>query len=89
MEKILPTALTGVDLVAFDLDDTLVISKQPLDLAVPLANCIYVGDALYPGGNDAVVNRLGIRTVPVGGVEDTKKFIADLLATEVLPKTIS
>lgn len=41
---------------------------------------LFVGDALYPGGNDAPVLSLGVRCVWVHTVAETKSLIRDLLA---------
>lgn len=41
---------------------------------------LYVGDALYDGGNDAVVIPTGIVTRSVKGPSDTERVIDDLLA---------
>ncbi len=40
---------------------------------------LYVGDKLFPGGNDAPVKKLGVKTEEVSGPEDTKKVITRLL----------
>ncbi|OHA01155.1 MAG: hypothetical protein A3C11_03330 [Candidatus Sungbacteria bacterium RIFCSPHIGHO2_02_FULL_49_12] len=43
---------------------------------------VYVGDALFPGGNDASVVSLGVHSVSVAdpGITDTKQLILQLLA---------
>jgi HAD superfamily hydrolase (TIGR01484 family) len=43
------------------------------------ADMLYVGDALYEGGNDEVVKETGIATKQVSGPDETKQVIADLL----------
>jgi hypothetical protein len=40
---------------------------------------IYVGDALFPGGNDSVVMNTGIKTKQIKNVSDTLNFIKELL----------
>ncbi len=42
---------------------------------------LYVGDALFPGGNDEVVKESGIRTQAVADPSATTRFIESLLAT--------
>lgn len=42
---------------------------------------LYVGDALYEGGNDAVVIPTGIETMRVSGPAETEKILADLIAS--------
>ena len=40
---------------------------------------LYVGDALYPGGNDAVVIPTGIQTLSTASPEETETIIDDIL----------
>ena len=47
-------------------------------LGVPVGDMLYVGDALYPGGNDEVVKKTGIPTRQVSGPNDTFQIITDL-----------
>ena len=42
---------------------------------------LYVGDALYPGGNDAAVIPTGIRTISTSGPVETESIIDDLQKT--------
>jgi phosphomannomutase len=49
-------------------------------LGVPVSEMLYVGDALYEGGNDAVVIPTGINIRPVAGPEETPHIIDELLA---------
>lgn len=46
-------------------------------LRMPLPDILYVGDALFPGGNDSSVLSLGIQTASVSapGLDDTKALI--------------
>src|SRR3989344_7146983 len=48
-------------------------------LGVPPAGLLYVGDALYPGGNDYVVVPSGIVTRATKGPAETLKIIDELL----------
>jgi phosphomannomutase len=43
------------------------------------AELLYVGDALYDGGNDAVVIPTGIQTRPVSSPSETERVIEELL----------
>ncbi len=42
---------------------------------------IYIGDALFPGGNDAAVIPSGVTCISVKGPEDTEKVIDEILKT--------
>lgn len=48
-------------------------------LSLPPSEMLYVGDALYRGGNDSVVIPTGIRTLPTSGPEETLGIIDELL----------
>jgi hypothetical protein len=41
---------------------------------------LYIGDALFPGGNDEVVKETGIETRQTSGPEETARIIRELLA---------
>lgn len=49
-------------------------------LNIPIGEMLYVGDALYPGGNDAVVIPTGITTKSVNGPDDTARIIDEVIA---------
>lgn len=49
-------------------------------LNIPAAEMLYVGDALYPGGNDFVVIETGIQTRAVTGPDQTTAVIDELLS---------
>ncbi|HEY4516575.1 MAG TPA: HAD-IIB family hydrolase [Candidatus Paceibacterota bacterium] len=48
-------------------------------LHLSISEVLYVGDALYPGGNDHVVIETGIQTRATSGPEETLKIIDELL----------
>ena len=48
-------------------------------LKIPVSKMLFIGDAIFPGGNDYVVVRTGIDYIPVAGPEDTKRIIRDLI----------
>ncbi len=48
-------------------------------LKMPLENMVFVGDALYHGGNDYPAKATGIDCISVSGPEDTKKLITSWL----------
>ncbi len=47
---------------------------------IPVAQMLYVGDALQEGGNDAVVKETEVQTRAVSGPEETAKVIEEILA---------
>jgi HAD superfamily hydrolase (TIGR01484 family) len=50
-------------------------------LGIPAGKMLYIGDALYPGGNDAVVMETGIATRAITSPEETLRVINELLAS--------
>ena len=48
-------------------------------IEVDTSEMLYVGDALYEGGNDYVVVPTGIRTMQTKGPSDTARIIDELL----------
>lgn len=49
-------------------------------LQIPASEMLFVGDALYPGGNDEVVIPTGIQTRTTSGPSETEKIIEELLS---------
>lgn len=49
-------------------------------LDITTDDMLYIGDALFPGGNDAVVKEAGIPTQETSGPEQTAQIIRSLLA---------
>ena len=48
---------------------------------LPISGMLYVGDALFPGGNDEIVKETGIETQQVDGPVETAKVIEKFLTT--------
>ena len=54
--------------------------RQLADMTnIPVADMLYVGDALWEGGNDAVVIETGIPTQQVSGPTETAELISNIL----------
>lgn len=71
--------MTSVDITPLGIDKASGLQKLAKLLSLDLSKLIYVGDALFPGGNDESVMNLGISTIQVAGPEETKKIISDLI----------
>ena len=54
-------------------------------LGIPAPEMFYVGDALYPDGNDEPVIATGIQVRGTSGPAETEKIIDELLATLATP----
>jgi hypothetical protein len=46
---------------------------------MPIKKMLFVGDALFPGGNDYAAKKTGIGCVRVYGPGDTEKLINELI----------
>lgn len=85
VEKYLPkfevrvAGLTSVDVTRKGIDKAYGMRRFGSLVKVPIQEMVYVGDALYKGGNDAVVKKSGVRTLQVKGLEDTKSFVRFIL----------
>ena len=85
LEKYLPDfevkmpGVTSIDVTRKGIDKAYGIQKIEELLNIPAAEMVFVGDALYEGGNDHAVIRTGVETVPVADPEETKIVIKQWL----------
>jgi hypothetical protein len=56
------------------------IGKLRDTLHISLPEMIYIGDALFPGGNDYPAEQAGVVSIPVKGPDDTNLVIETILA---------
>ena len=70
---------TSIDVTKKGIDKAYVIHQIEKLLGINVADMIFVGDALYEGGNDYPVKKTGIATVAVSGPEETKQLIKSWL----------
>ena len=73
--------LTSLDITKKGIDKAHGIEQIMKKLLVPKDDIVFLGDALYEGGNDAAVLRTGIDTIQVSGPEETKQLIRSLLTS--------
>jgi len=71
---------TSIDVTKPGIDKAYGIRKLRDILGVSLKEMIYIGDALFPGGNDYPAERAGVISIPVRGPEDTKRVIEAIIA---------
>jgi phosphomannomutase len=70
---------TTIDVTEKGQDKTHGVRWLSEHLHVPIPDMLYVGDALYEGGNDFVVIETGIQTKQTSGPEETLRMIDELL----------
>ena len=70
---------TTIDVTRKGIDKAYGVRQIEKYLHVPIKNMVFVGDALFPGGNDYAAKRTGVQCIPVRNPEDTKKVIKKIL----------
>jgi phosphomannomutase len=71
--------VTSIDVTRKGIDKGYGIGKIEEHLGISVSEMVFVGDALYEGGNDHPVIRTGIETVAVKGPEETKVVLKEWL----------
>jgi phosphomannomutase len=70
---------TSVDITKPGIDKAYGISKLATISGIGLSEMLFIGDALYPGGNDAPVRDAGVATIAVHDIADTKLVIETII----------
>jgi hypothetical protein len=71
---------TSIDITKAGIDKAYGIRKLRDILGIPVQDMIYVGDALFPGGNDYPVEQAGVISIPVRGPDETKRVVEAIIA---------
>jgi len=71
---------TSIDVTKPGIDKAYGIGKLRDTLHLSLKEMIYIGDALFPGGNDYPAEEAGVVSIPVKGPDDTNLVINTILA---------
>lgn len=66
---------TSIDITRQGIDKGYGITRLSHVAGISLADMMFVGDALFPGGNDHAVIDAGVATIAVRDVEETKRII--------------
>lgn len=72
-------ATTTIDITGPGITKAYGVRKLSEILALPISDMLYVGDALFPGGNDEIVKETGIPTEQVSGPAETAEVINKIL----------
>ncbi len=71
---------TSIDVTKPGIDKAYGIGKLRDTLHLSLKEMVYIGDALFPGGNDYPAEKDGVVSIPVKGPDDTNLVIKTILA---------
>ena len=70
---------TSIDVTREGVNKTLCVRKLNERLHVNQKKMLFVGDALFKGGNDYIMKSTGIQCIPVSGPEETKELVARII----------
>jgi len=73
---------TSIDVTRPGIDKAYGIHKLRDVSHVPIEQMLYVGDAIFPGGNDYAALQAGVDCIAVRDPEDTKRVIETIVALE-------
>jgi phosphomannomutase len=88
LSKLLPRfevrrgGLTSIDITRKGIDKAYGVRQIKKILNIPIRDMVFIGDALYPGGNDYAARKTGIECIPVKGPSETKRIIEKILKPE-------
>jgi HAD superfamily hydrolase (TIGR01484 family) len=71
---------SSIDVTRPGVDKAYGIGKLKELLSVPIEQMLFVGDALFEGGNDYPARRTGATCIQVAGPEETKRVIETVIA---------
>lgn len=71
---------TSIDVTKHGIDKAYGIKKLQETLGISVKEMIYVGDALFVGGNDYPAEQAGVISIPVRGPNETKRVIEAIIA---------
>jgi hypothetical protein len=71
---------TSVDITKPGIDKAYGIMKLQDTLEIPIHNMVFIGDALFPGGNDYPVKEAGVLSIQVRDSHETKRIIEGMIA---------
>ncbi len=71
---------TSIDITRMGIDKAYGIGKLRQTLDIAIAEMIFVGDALFPGGNDYPARQAGVLSIAVRDPHETKRVIEAITA---------
>lgn len=70
---------TSIDITKTGIDKAYGIQKLHTILQIPIGEMVFIGDALFDGGNDYPARSTGVACISVKDPEETKKVIENIL----------
>lgn len=71
---------TSIDVTKMGINKAYGIKFMINLLGIKIEDGVYIGDALYTNGNDAIVKTTGIKTIQIEGPEETKEIIKSIIS---------
>jgi HAD superfamily hydrolase (TIGR01484 family) len=71
---------TSIDVTKHGIDKAYGVRKLREILGISLKEMIFIGDALFPGGNDYPVEEAGVVSIPVRGPNETTRVTEAIIA---------
>ena len=71
---------TSIDVTKKGIDKGYGLKQIEKYLGVKIRDMLFVGDAIFPGGNDYAITKTSVDYIPVKNPSDTKKIIRHILA---------
>ncbi|MGD0456032.1 MAG: HAD hydrolase family protein, partial [Solirubrobacteraceae bacterium] len=86
LDKLIPEfavrlgGMTSIDITKPGIDKGYGIRKLRDTLNIPIQDMIFIGDALFPGGNDYPAKEAGTVSIQVRDIIETKRVIETIIA---------
>jgi len=93
LEKLIPEfeirlgGMTSIDITRKGIDKAYGIRKIAEQLGYKIEDMLYIGDALFEGGNDYAAISTGIDCVQVRSIADTKRLLMQIISTKTKSKS--
>lgn len=71
--------ITTIDVTMKGRDKAYGVKQMEKHLKIPVKDMLFIGDSIFPGGNDYSVLKTGIDYIPIKDSEETKKIIRELV----------
>lgn len=71
--------ITTIDVTMKGIDKAYGVRQMEKHLQIKIKDMVFIGDSIFPGGNDYAVLKTKIDYIPVKNFKDTKKIIREVL----------